>query len=223
MRFSVIIPTHNNAKDLSTLLNSIANQSFTDYEVIIVADACDEINRKITNVTVKDFEDQMKITLLFVNYHNAGMSRNAGLDMADGDYILFADDDDYFLHRWVFEEINSLVTRSGCDMALFGFIFGSLGYKAPFDNNGNAFGNVWSRCFKRSAIGDTRFPNVYPDDDLQFCLLMEAKNLKTVAFNSPIYYYNYMREGSISWNEKLTYKNGSKKDVESMEPERDES
>lgn len=218
MRFSVIIPTHNNAKDLATLLRSILRQTFTDYEVIIVADACDEPNRKLTDATVKDFEGKMKITYLIVNHHNAGMSRNAGLDIADGDYILFADDDDYFLHDWVFEEINSLVTRADCDMALFGFIFGSLGYKAPFDNNGNAFGNVWSRCFKRSAIGDTRFPNVYPDDDLQFCNLMEQKNLKIAAFSNSIYYYNYMRKGSISWNEHLTYKNGSKKDVASIQP-----
>ena len=218
MRFSVIIPTHNNASDLPRVLGSISRQTFTDYEVILVADACNETNQRITNMVVKTFEDKMKITYLTVNYHNAGMSRNAGLDIADGDYILFADDDDYFLHRWVFEEINSLVTRSDCDMALFGFIFGSLGYKAPFDNNGNAFGNVWSRCFKREAIGETRFPNVYPDDDLQFCNLMEQKDIKTAAFNSPIYYYNYMREGSISWKENLTYKNGGKKDVESVQP-----
>lgn len=214
MKFSVIIPTHNNAKDLPQLLNSIAKQTFADYEVIVVADACDEENLIETRKAVQDFaRNHQMICLAKVSYHNAGMSRNVGLDYADGDYILFADDDDRFLHPYVFDMIHSLVTRTDADMALFGFIFGALGYKGPFDNNGNAFGNVWSRCFKRSAIGDTRFPNVYPDDDLQFCNLMEEKNIKTVAFNAPIYYYNYMREGSISWKEGLRYKN-----VESMEP-----
>lgn len=214
MTFSVIIPTHNNAEDLQHLLLTILNQTFTDYEVIIVADACDKHNQEITEGRVKFYQEHyqhMQITLLTVNHHNAGMARNAGLEIAKGDYILFADDDDRFLHPHVFDMIHSLVTRSDADMALFGFIFGSLGYRAPFDNNGNAYGNVWSRCFKRTAIGDTRFPNVYPDDDLQFCNLMEQKDIKTVAFNAPIYYYNYMRVGSIQWKE-------AQKHVESMEP-----
>ena len=206
MTFSMIIPTHNNTPDLMTLFYYIGQQTFKDFEVIVVADACNKDHLTAARDLVKHCKD-FKCKFVETKYKNAGMARNAGLDIAEGDYILFADDDDRILHPYVFDMINSLMRRTDADMALFGFIFGSLGYKGPFDNNGNAFGNVWSRCFKRSAIGDTRFPNVYPDDDLQFCNLMEEKNLKTVAFNAPIYYYNYMRPGSISWKEKLTYKN----------------
>lgn len=205
MRFSVIIPTHNNTPYLMTMLHTIDQQIFMDFEVIVIADKCKKEHLRAIRMLVKD--QRFKCTLIETNYQNAGMARNAGLDVAQGDYILFADDDDKILHPYVFETISVLMAKSNADMALFGFIFGSLGYKGPFDNNGNAFGNVWSRCFKRSAIGDTRFPNVYPDDDLQFCNLMEEKPIKIVAYENPIYYYNYMRPGSISWNEKLTYKN----------------
>lgn len=207
MTFSIIIPTHNNTCDLMTLLYSIEQQTFKDYEIIIVADACDKYNLSALSNVQKQY-GKLKITLVKVSYHNAGMARNTGLDLADGEYILFADDDDKILHPFVFEEIYQLVKRTDADIAYFGFIFGEYGYKAPFDNDGHAFGNVWSKAWKRSAIGDTRFPNVYPDDDLQFCLLMEKKiGLNVMVFDSPIYYYNFMREGSISWNEAKKEKN----------------
>lgn len=202
MFFSIIIPTHNDSKYLGKLLDSIARQTFTDYNVIVVADACTYEELDFTYDIVKSYEDKMTITMQVVNYGNAGMARNAGLDIATGQFILFADDDDYYLHDWVFEEIFTLVSKTQADVTLFGFIFGALGYKTPFDNNGGTFGNVWSKCWKRAAIGETRFPNVYPDDDLQFCRLMDKKeDLNYVSFNTPIYYYNYLREGSINWIE----------------------
>ena len=203
MFFSIIIPTHNDSAHLPKLLESIARQSFTDYNVIIVADACSYEELDLTYDIVKSYEDKMTITMEVVNFGNAGMARNAGLDIATGQFILFADDDDYFLHDWVFEEIFSLVSTTQADVTLFGFIFGMLGYKRPFENNGGTWANVWSKCWKRAAIGETRFPNVYPDDDLQFCKLMDKKDLNYLSFNAPIYYYNYLREGSINWIENM--------------------
>ncbi len=204
MKFSVIIPTHNNAPDLMTLFYSIGQQTFKDFEVIVVADACNKDHLTVARDLVKHCED-FKCKFVETKYKNAGMARNAGLDIAEGDYILFADDDDKFLHPYVFDMIDNLTQKNDVDVLYFGFIFGKFGYKGPFDNGGHAFGNVWSKAWKRSAIGDTRFPNVYPDDDLQFCLLMEQKPITITAIESPIYYYNYMRPGSISASENLQY------------------
>ena len=201
MKFSVIIPTHNNSDDLYQILQSIRAQSFTDYEIILIADKCDKQNLEAAKKSANYCGARFKA----VDYGNAGLARNAGLEMAKGEYILFADDDDYFLHNYVFDMIDNLTQKNDVDVLYFGFIFGKFGYKGPFDNGGHAFGNVWSKAWKRSAIGDTRFPNVYPDDDLQFCLLMEQKPIKITAIESPIYYYNYMRPGSISANENLQY------------------
>ena len=206
MRFSIIIPVHatvdrkNFYEDISILDGSISCQSFKDYQTIYVLDKCDCIaTMDFANVTM--FSNKIKV--VECNHGNAGLARNEGLEVAEGEYILFADDDDYILHEYVFEYIDKMLqAHSEPDVAHFGFIFGSNGYVYPTWNDGHLYGNVWSKAYKRSAIGDTRFPNVYPDDDLQFNKLMEQKDLRHVLCDAPIYYYNYMREGSITWKEK---------------------
>ena len=96
MFFSVIIPTHNDSKHLPKLLRSMASQTFTDFETIIIADACNDEELDATCELVDVYKDKLKITFEIVNFGNAGMARNAGLDRAKGQFILFADDDDYF-------------------------------------------------------------------------------------------------------------------------------
>ena len=206
MRFSIIIPVHatvdrkNFCESISILDGSITCQSFKDYQAIYVLDKCDYI-AKAKFADVMMFNDKAKV--IECEHGNAGLARNEGLNVAEGEYILFADDDDYILHPFVFEYIDKMLkAHSEPDVAHFGFIFGSNGYVYPTWNDGHLYGNVWSKAYKRSAIGDTRFPNVYPDDDLQFNKLMEKKDLRHVLCDAPIYYYNWMREGSITWNEK---------------------
>ena len=198
MRFSIIIPMHNAIRRCAKVLDSILIQSFEDFELIVVCDSCTDK----TVPYIKEFRgDYAKI--IECNHRNAGMARNEGLEVAQGEYILFADDDDYILHPYVFEYIDRILkAHDEPDVAHFGFIFGSNGYVYPTWNDGHLYGNVWSKAYKRTAIGDTKFPNVYPDDDLQFNKLLEQKNLRHVLCDAPIYYYNYMREGSITWNEK---------------------
>lgn len=195
MRFSIIIPSHNGAGRIDSILDSIYKQEFHDYEVIVVCDKCtDNSAEYVTGKAHKIIECE---------YGNAGLARNEGLEVAEGEYIMFADDDDYILHPYVFQEIDKIIiANENPDIIHFGFIFGSNGYVYPTWNNGHLYGNVWSKVYKRSAIGDTRFPNIYPDDDLQFNKLLEQKDLRHLICDSPIYYYNYMREGSITWNEK---------------------
>lgn len=206
MRFSIIIPIHvdGNRKgygyDIKTLVDSIKTQSFSDYEVIFICDKCK--SEAVDYVYRKGKYNFKECKVVECNHGNAGLARNEGLEVAEGEYILFADDDDYLLHEYVFEYIDRMLkAHDEPDVAHFGFIFGSNGYVYPTWNNGHLYGNVWSKAYKRSAIGDTRFPNVYPDDDLQFNKLMEQKDLRHVLCDAPIYYYNYMREGSITWKE----------------------
>ena len=204
MRFSIIIPVHATLQrsgfgfQIRRLLTSINTQSFKDYEAVIV---CDKCSKKVVDM-MDNLTYNMPCTLATCEHGNAGLTRNVGLEIAHGEYILFADDDDYILHPYVFEYIDRMLkAHSEPDVAHFGFIFGSNGYVYPTWNDGHLYGNVWSKAYKRSAIGDTRFPNVYPDDDLQFNKLMEQKDLRHVLCDAPIYYYNYMREGSITWKE----------------------
>ena len=202
MRFSIIIPCHNGVNRILNVLCSIKSQKFDDYEVIVVCDKCTDGTAESARIYL-DVWFEGKYKIIECEHGNAGLARNEGLEVAEGEYIMFADDDDYILHDYVFQEIDKIITANeNPDILHFGFIFGNNGYAYPTWNNGHLYGNVWSKVYKRSAIGDTRFPNVYPDDDLQFNKLMEKKDLRHLICDSPIYFYNYMREGSITWNEK---------------------
>ena len=91
-KISVIVPVYNVELYINRCVNSILNQSFTDFEMILVDDGspdncgaiCDEYAEKDNRTVV-------------IHKENGGLSsaRNAGLDVAAGEYILFVDSDDY--------------------------------------------------------------------------------------------------------------------------------
>jgi len=94
MKISVIMPVYNSEKFLSKAIDSVLNQEFDDFELVLVDDGatdnsgkiCDEYSRQYDNVIV-------------IHKENGGIcdARNAGLDKASGDYISFIDNDDIFL------------------------------------------------------------------------------------------------------------------------------
>ena len=190
MRFSIIIPAHNSAKHIQKALRSIKKQSFTDYELIVICDACSDGTEFMAKVYGADIIEN-------VEFHNDGLARNRGLDLATGEWILFMDDDDWWLHEYVLEQLNSKL-NDDIDVLVFSFIFKHKGYAHPTSNNGYMWPAVWCKCWRRSAIGDTRFPNVYSVSDSYFHRDMMLKNLRVKAWDMPMYYYNYLRKGSIS-------------------------
>ena len=191
MRFSIIIPTHNAEKYIRKALDSIQCQTFKDYELIVVCDACTDRTEEIAmeyGAITKE-----------VNYHQDGQTRNAGIDMAKGDYILFMDDDDWWLHEFVLEQLDNKLKEIGdVDVLCFSFIFKHWMYATPTGNSGNHWIAVWNKCWKREVIGNTRFSNRYSVSDVDFHYQMMQKNLKMYDWDMPMYYYNYLRKGSIS-------------------------
>ena len=200
-KFSVIVPAHNSQNFISKGLDSIVNQSYRDYELIIICDKC----RDQTDRIAYDYADIVKIT----DYGNDGLARNAGLDEASGDWILFMDHDDWWLHEYAFQIINDNVDSwsayGDLDILQFGFIFRHQGYAPPIRNNGAIWPNVWSKCWKRSYIGDTRFKDIQMESDLYFTLklITQARQQPNIKFlEQPLYYYNYMFPGSQTWLKK---------------------
>lgn len=195
-KFSIIIPTHNGDVRIHNVLSSIRKQTFTDYEIIVVCDACDTDGAEIV---AKEYKADK---ILNVDFRRDGLARNAGLDVAEGDWILFADDDDYFLHEYCFQLLAEQADKSSEDVIDFSFIWRTLGYK--YQSPQEQFVMVWSRAWRLSFIGDNRFNDEPYGSDKEFYDRMIRDNPDvTIRFwNMPIYYYNYLREGSLSWMEK---------------------
>lgn len=90
--FSVVIPTYNHAHFLERALQSVVNQTFTDWEIIII----DNHSEDNTDLIVEKFKDPR---VRFFKINNNGIiaaSRNKGINEANGEWIAFLDSDDYW-------------------------------------------------------------------------------------------------------------------------------
>ena len=186
--FSVICPTHNSEEFIRNALDSIAEQSFTDYELIVVCDACTDN----TEAIAKEYTDKVYTC----NYNRDGLTRNVGLDHATGEWILFIDDDDWFLHEYVFHMLHAVLMNTEADMLFFSFIWKYKGYIKQEHNC--VFYAVWNKAWRRSYIGDTRFPDTKYISDKYFHEKVTQKPPKGIFWDMPMYYYNYLRKGSLS-------------------------
>lgn len=99
-KISVIIPSHNRPSQLRECINSIQKQSFKNIEIIIVDDCSNEETRSFYKTL-----DKGNIRVLF-NKSNlgSGFSRIRGLKESTGNYIIFCDDDDFYLDDNFFKE-----------------------------------------------------------------------------------------------------------------------
>ena len=186
--FSVIVTEHNSAEYMRKGLDSIRDQEFTDYELIIVCDKCD------TDMEW-EFSYDYADTLLRTKYGKAGLARNAGLNVAKGEWILFMDDDDHFLPG-AFQEIAEELERQQ-DIDVLAFWFEWRGMGIGKQSASRLYPAVWNKAWRRSFIGRSRFPDWSHTEDLYFARMMHPQ-ARFGFLNKPLYYYNFMREGSIT-------------------------
>jgi glycosyltransferase involved in cell wall biosynthesis len=99
---SVIIPSYNRSNYLAQLLNSILSQSYADIEIIVV----DDNSKDQTEAMMFEYLQNYPVIKYFKNRENmgCGYNRSFGLKKSQGDYIIFADDDDYYIDNSFFEK-----------------------------------------------------------------------------------------------------------------------
>lgn len=115
MKVSVIIPVYNTEKYLSDCLTSLVNQTFKDFEVIVIDDGSSDSSREIINKYVKDYP---KIVKFFPLCHQGiSKSRNYGIKKAVGKYLTFIDSDDY-VHSNFLKDMYEAVTKAKADIVV---------------------------------------------------------------------------------------------------------
>ena len=89
MKYSIIVPVFNRPDEVDELLSSLLNQTFTDFEVLIVEDGsqkpCDEVCNK--------YADRLDLHYFMKPNSGPGQSRNYGAERAKGEYLLILDSD----------------------------------------------------------------------------------------------------------------------------------
>lgn len=116
-KISIIVPIYNVDKYLKQCLESIKNQSYTNFEVIMVNDGSTDNSGKICEEYTKDSR------FILINQKNQGLSeaRNTGLKNISGEYILFVDSDDWIESNCLAEGIFE-IRRNSSDVIFFPYI-----------------------------------------------------------------------------------------------------
>lgn len=214
-QISIIVPVYNVEKYLDRCIISILNQTIRDFELILVEDGspdncariCDEWARK---------DDRIKV----IHKKNGGLSsaRNAGLDIARGEYIGFVDSDDWIdidMYQILLDAIKKYdVDYSAIEMKIVKneqVVYKPLEYKETVLDKDKLFklffrvSNydihycVCDKLFKRSKLRDIRFKEGIHFEDIDFNFKLFQYCDKAVFVNQKKYYWFY-NEGSITRN-----------------------
>lgn len=190
MDLSIIVPCHNLEKYIKPLLLSLNRQVFTkEVEAIFVLDDCIDN----TETVIRDTLDTSKYSLKIHNevFHACGLARNKGLELSCGKYIWFMDGDDWLIQDDAIEGLLGIMIDRDYPMLRFRYTSQYYPYSMQM------FMMVWQYIFKRETIGDIRFTNIQPHEDLEFMRKIFTKfPTTTYMINLDIYYYNYGRENS---------------------------
>lgn len=110
---SIIIPVYNDEKYINQCLDSVLNQTYTDFEVLCMDDGSTDN----TVALIKEYLARDKRIKLFQNSHmGPGWQRNYGIESCTGDYVTFMDHDDFVDPTWL-EKLYKTLTENNVDVA----------------------------------------------------------------------------------------------------------
>lgn len=130
-KLSIIVPIYNAEKYLSECIESILNQTFQNFELILVDDGSTDSCPRLC-----DFYEKANSKVKVIHQKNMGVAvaRNAGIDMAEGEYITFVDSDDY-IDINMYERMISVAIKYTCDLVVCDCIKESPGYSEIYTHN----------------------------------------------------------------------------------------
>lgn len=218
MKVSVIIPVYNVAPYLEDCLKSVVNQSYRNLEIIAVDDGSTDNSGSILDEWAKK-DSRIRV----IHKENGGLSsaRNAGLDVATGDYIAMIDSDDFWELDAV-ESMTSILESCDADMVIArgrkvdeG---GSVLTKNPQKASKHFEGPVseddfwkqrvqdmfylvaWSKLYRRELFDGIRFPEGKINEDVAVLWKIVNRCKKIIAIGKKIYNWR-QRDGSITRSE----------------------
>lgn len=213
MKFSIIVPVYNVEKYISKCIESIINQTYKNFELIIVNDGSPDNSQKIIDKYVK----KDKRIKSFIK-ENGGLSdaRNYGLKYTTGDYLLFVDSDDS-IEMKLLEKINSSLSKDKVDILRFECALYNEENVKIQSCSGSNYQNkdvdtciqelitrkyvepAWLYCYNIKFWRENNFKyqegKIHEDFGLTPLILYKAKTISSIDYSG----YKYLiRDGSIT-------------------------
>lgn len=216
-KISVIIPVYNVETYLKQSIDSILNQTYQNYEVILIDDGSTDDSSQICDLYAKVND---KISVIHTQNQGLSAARNLGTKKAQGDYIFYLDSDDYVKEN-ILERMVCFVEKYDADIVCGNYI-----YTYPdktdiaiieekeyeiFDNysamqeliKGEKIQNfAWGKLIKREIAQICKFPVGKLFEDMYWTHYIIDKAEKIVIDYQSFVYYR-QRDNSISYNFKV--------------------
>lgn len=215
-KISIIIPVYNIEKYIAKCLDSILNQTFDDYELIIVDDCSTDDTMKIVESYKPKFENKLIITKTKENSGGCSVPRNVGLPLATGEYVFFVDGDDYLknyalevLHNnlneyhpdiiyttyYYYETLDGTTERVG---EYKGQIMKLVKTEELLKNNVFLYPMVWLKLVKRDILinNNIEFKN-YAGQDYPWTIEILYFSKNVMFLPTALYYYRHNKSSIV--------------------------
>ncbi len=211
---SVIVPVYNVERYLEKCIQSICGQSFADIEVILVDDGSTDASANICDEWAQR-DDRVHV----IHKENGGLSdaRNAGIDAADGQWLMFVDSDD-FITMDTIELLYTAAVKKHCEIALCNMVrvyddgttepfYNPVGEQTIWDGVQRfetlKQPSVCNKIFRTELFEGVRFPKgKYYEDTFVYHVLLDRAT--AVALTGHDGYYYLSRRESILGQPKYT-------------------
>ena len=203
-KISIIVPIYNAEKYLNRCLDSIINQSYKDWECILVDDGSTD-----GGASICDNYCQRDNRFTVIHKENGGVStaRQTGLDASNGDYVIHADPDDWVEPDWL-SALYGKAIATDADMVICDFerIYATksvLYHQQPTTLvnedilvdliNGNIWGPCWNKLIKRKCFIEHHIcfhPEMNLWEDLYVICLLVLSGIKVEYIPQALYHYD---------------------------------
>lgn len=204
-KVSIIVPFYNVEKYIEKCLDSLANQTLDDIEILLVNDGSKDGSIQIAKKYVEKYPNKF----IYLEKENGGLSdaRNFAIPYAKGEYIAFLDSDDY-VEKDIYERMYKIAKAEKSDMVECDFYW-DYPNKTRKDigkiYNGTKEALVkirvvaWNKLIKREILENTKiqFPKGYRYEDVEFTYKLLPYLNKISFLKQPCIHY-IQRSGSIS-------------------------
>lgn len=216
MKYSIITPNYNGYHLMTQYFESLENQTYKDFEVIVVDDCSTDDSFKQLQAYANNSSMSIK---LFKTEKNSGPgnARNIGIREASGEWITFVDNDDWVSNDF-FEKINAVLEREDVNCVIYDYYTWLNGKtsiaRSMYDNKGGR--KTISECmiavrnhtigkfYKLSECRAIRFPSFRRCEDVAYVTQAIVACGSAYYYNEPLYYYR-QRPTSLSNNKKMDH------------------
>lgn len=228
VKFSIIIPVYNVNNYLSECVNSVLNQTYKEFEVLLIDDGstdgssklCDKYNRENSQVHVFHQKNQ-----------GVASARNLGIEQASGDYILFLDSDDWIDSKTL-EYLENRLEKKQYDVIIFSYakeygdnsyikyviednqfsedelskvvyrrLFGLTNSELKHPESLEYMSTCWGKAYRKECLHNCKFQNIEQIGSFEDGLFnMDVLNENTTVeyINKPLYHYRYTKNSLSS-------------------------